>query len=47
MAWSVSFAVKDANAAARRATETGGTVRVGPMDVLDVGRSDCSTHLGR
>lgn len=37
VAWNVSFAVTDA-AAARKVTEVGGTVLVGPMDVLDVGR---------
>jgi predicted enzyme related to lactoylglutathione lyase len=34
----VSFAAPDADAAARKVTEAGGTVLVGPRDVLDVGR---------
>ncbi|MEH0510229.1 MULTISPECIES: VOC family protein [unclassified Streptomyces] len=37
-AWSVSFAVTDADVSARLATEAGGTVLVGPVDVFDVGR---------
>ncbi|MGW0998037.1 VOC family protein [Streptomyces sp. NPDC002520] len=38
VAWNVSFAVADADDAARRVTEAGGTVLLGPMDVFDVGR---------
>jgi len=37
-AWSVSFAVSDADVSARLVAEAGGTVLVGPMDVFDVGR---------
>ncbi|MGW2517259.1 VOC family protein [Streptomyces sp. NPDC001617] len=38
VAWNVSFAVADADAAAREVTAAGGTVLLGPMDVFDVGR---------
>jgi uncharacterized protein len=38
VAWNVSFAVPDADAAAAEVAEAGGTVLVGPMDVFDVGR---------
>ncbi|MFC8244902.1 VOC family protein [Streptomyces chartreusis] len=38
VAWNVSFAVPDADAAAEQVTQAGGTVLVGPMDVFDVGR---------
>ncbi|WP_217213569.1 VOC family protein [Streptomyces sp. AC550_RSS872] len=38
VAWNVSFAVPDADAAAAQVTDAGGTVLVGPMDVFDVGR---------
>ncbi|MGW1800977.1 VOC family protein [Streptomyces sp. NPDC001984] len=38
VAWNVSFAVADADAAARKVEDAGGTVIVGPMDVFDVGR---------
>ncbi|MEU0739809.1 VOC family protein [Streptomyces sp. NPDC006134] len=38
VAWNVSFAVDDADAAARRVTEAGGTVLLGPEDVFDAGR---------
>jgi predicted enzyme related to lactoylglutathione lyase len=38
VAWNVSFAVTDADAAAREVTAAGGTVLLGPMDVFDVGR---------
>ncbi|MGW0882790.1 VOC family protein [Streptomyces sp. NPDC002671] len=38
VAWNVSFAVPDADAAARKVEEAGGTVILGPMDVFDVGR---------
>ena len=38
VAWNVSFAVTDADAAVRRVEEAGGTVVLGPMDVFDVGR---------
>ncbi|WP_406181623.1 VOC family protein [Streptomyces canus] len=38
VAWNVSFAVTDADTAARKVTEAGGTVLVEPMDVFDVGR---------
>lgn len=38
VAWNVSFAVPDADDAARRVTEAGGTVVVGPVDVFDAGR---------
>ncbi|MEU8713173.1 VOC family protein [Streptomyces sp. NPDC048663] len=38
VAWNVSFAVTDADAAARRVEEAGGTVVVGPMDIFDAGR---------
>ncbi|MET7475205.1 VOC family protein [Streptomyces sp. NPDC005648] len=38
VAWNVSFAVADADTAARELTAAGGTVLLGPMDVFDVGR---------
>ncbi|MEV6113951.1 VOC family protein [Streptomyces sp. NPDC052109] len=38
VAWNVSFLVTDADAAARRVEEAGGTVVLGPLDVFDVGR---------
>ncbi|MCX4878883.1 MULTISPECIES: VOC family protein [unclassified Streptomyces] len=38
VAWNVSFAVADADTAAEQVTAAGGTVLLGPMDVLDVGR---------
>ncbi|MFB7505357.1 VOC family protein [Streptomyces broussonetiae] len=38
VAWNVSFAVPDADAAVRRVEEAGGTVVLGPMDVFDMGR---------
>ncbi|MET8244195.1 VOC family protein [Streptomyces sp. NPDC005202] len=38
VAWNVSFAVADADAAANKVVEAGGTVIHGPMDVLDEGR---------
>ncbi|MGW1724329.1 VOC family protein [Streptomyces sp. NPDC002306] len=38
VAWNVSFAVTDADVAARLVAEAGGTILVGPMDVLDAGR---------
>lgn len=38
VAWSVSFAVPDADAATARMTEAGGSVLAGPMDVFDLGR---------
>ncbi|MEV5874653.1 VOC family protein [Streptomyces sp. NPDC052101] len=38
VAWNVSFAVRDADAAVRRVEEAGGTVILGPMDIFDVGR---------
>ncbi|GGN50339.1 hydroxylase [Streptomyces albiflavescens] len=38
VAWSVSFAVADADATAEALTAAGGTVVLGPMDVFDVGR---------
>ncbi|CAL9355826.1 Putative glyoxylase CFP32 [Streptomyces sp. enrichment culture] len=38
VAWNVSFAVRDADAAARRVAEAGGTVLLGPEDVFDAGR---------
>ncbi|MBD0840580.1 MULTISPECIES: VOC family protein [unclassified Streptomyces] len=38
VAWNVSFAVADADAAAAKAEAVGATVLVGPMDVFDVGR---------
>ncbi|MFG2882664.1 VOC family protein [Streptomyces sp. NPDC048297] len=38
VAWNVSFAVADADDAARRVTEAGGSVLLGPMDIFDVGR---------
>ncbi|MEU6235538.1 VOC family protein [Kitasatospora sp. NPDC047058] len=37
-AWSVSFAVTDADASAARITEAGGSIVVAPMDALDFGR---------
>ncbi|MEU1469164.1 VOC family protein [Streptomyces sp. NPDC005761] len=37
-AWTVSFAVEDADATARRATGAGGSLLVGPMDVFEEGR---------
>jgi predicted enzyme related to lactoylglutathione lyase len=39
VAWNVSFAVPDADAAAARVTGAGGSVLVGPMDVFDVAAS--------
>ncbi|MEU3661806.1 VOC family protein [Streptomyces sp. NPDC032940] len=39
VAWNVSFAVADADAAARWVTAAGGTVTQGPVDVFDAGRS--------
>ncbi|MFG2129421.1 VOC family protein [Streptomyces sp. NPDC048751] len=38
VAWNVSFAVADADAAVRLVVEAGGKALVGPMDVFDVGR---------
>ncbi|GAA2025315.1 VOC family protein [Catenulispora yoronensis] len=38
VAWSVSFAVADADATAVRAEELGGLVVMTPMDVFDIGR---------
>lgn len=38
VAWNVSFAVADADAAAAEVTTAGGTVLLGPMDVFDRGR---------
>ncbi|MEU9206456.1 VOC family protein [Streptomyces sp. NPDC048415] len=38
VAWNVSFAVADADAAVRAVQDAGGTVVLGPMDVFDVGR---------
>ncbi|MFI7400724.1 VOC family protein [Streptomyces sp. NPDC049541] len=38
VAWNVSFAVADADAAAAAVTAAGGTVLLGPMDVFDLGR---------
>lgn len=38
VAWNVSFAVADADAAVEAVRTAGGTVALGPMDVLDVGR---------
>ncbi|GAA2529250.1 MULTISPECIES: VOC family protein [Streptomyces] len=39
VAWNVSFAVADADAAARAVASAGGTVLLGPADVFDAGRS--------
>ncbi|PBC65396.1 hydroxylase [Streptomyces sp. Tue6028] len=38
VAWNVSFAVADADAAAEAVRAAGGTIVLGPMDVFDVGR---------
>jgi predicted enzyme related to lactoylglutathione lyase len=38
VAWTVSFAVLDADAAAARAAEAGGAVLMTPQDVFDIGR---------
>ncbi|MGW1541668.1 VOC family protein [Streptomyces sp. NPDC002309] len=38
VAWSVSFAVRDADETARQVTAAGGTVLMSPMDVFDMGR---------
>ncbi|MFD7876508.1 VOC family protein [Streptomyces sp. NPDC059766] len=38
VAWNVSFAVTDADVAARLLAEAGGKVLVGPMEVFDAGR---------
>ncbi|GKQ39332.1 VOC family protein [Streptomyces sp. A012304] len=38
VAWTVSFAVSDADVSARMIEEAGGKVLVGPMDVFDMGR---------
>ncbi|EFE70952.1 MULTISPECIES: VOC family protein [Streptomyces] len=39
VAWNVSFAVPDAEAAVRAVTSAGGAVLLGPVDVFDLGRS--------
>ncbi len=39
VAWNVSFAVRDADAAVRQVTAAGGAVTRGPTDVFDSGRS--------
>ncbi|PZT70081.1 VOC family protein [Streptomyces sp. SW4] len=38
VAWNVSFAVADADAAVREVTAAGGAVLLGPQDVFDMGR---------
>ncbi|GAB2852287.1 VOC family protein [Streptomyces deserti] len=38
VAWNVSFAVTDADAAAQKVTAAGGTVLTAPVDVFDMGR---------
>ncbi|WP_171107737.1 MULTISPECIES: VOC family protein [Streptomyces] len=38
VAWTVSFAVRDADETAQQITAAGGTVLMGPMDVFDMGR---------
>ncbi|MFJ4468505.1 VOC family protein [Streptomyces sp. NPDC089424] len=38
VAWSVSFAVRDADESAREVTAAGGSVLMSPMDVFDMGR---------
>ncbi|GEC05099.1 hydroxylase [Streptomyces spinoverrucosus] len=38
VAWTVSFAVRDADETAQQITAAGGTVMMGPMDVFDAGR---------
>ncbi|CAM5534709.1 hypothetical protein SANTM175S_00946 [Streptomyces antimycoticus] len=38
VAWNVSFAVADADAAVRAVASAGGTVLLGPVDVFDAGR---------
>lgn len=38
VAWNVSFAVRDADAAARQVTAAGGVALQGPADVFDAGR---------
>ncbi|GAA3501661.1 VOC family protein [Streptomyces prasinosporus] len=39
VAWNLSFAVADADAAVRAVTSAGGTALLGPVDVFDAGRS--------
>jgi hypothetical protein len=44
-AWATYFASRDADAAAARITSAGGTVVMGPMDVMDLGRMLVATDV--
>ena len=44
-AWATYFAARDADAAAARITSAGGTVVMGPMDVMDLGRMLVATDV--
>jgi hypothetical protein len=44
-AWATYFAAADADAAAERITRAGGTVLMGPMDVMDLGRMVIATDV--
>jgi uncharacterized protein len=44
-AWATYFASRDADAAAARITSAGGTVLMGPMDVMDLGRMLIATDV--
>ena len=44
-AWATYFAASDADAAAVRITQAGGTVLTGPMDVMDLGRMLIATDV--
>jgi predicted enzyme related to lactoylglutathione lyase len=46
VAWNVSFAVSDADAAARAVRAAGGTVVLEPMDVFDIGRFSVALDPG-
>jgi uncharacterized protein len=43
--WATHFAVSDAGAAAARITSAGGTVLMGPLDVMDLGRMLIATDV--
>ena len=44
-AWATYFAATDADAAAARITSAGGTVLMGPLDVMDLGRMVIATDV--
>ena len=44
-AWATYFAARDADAAAERVTRAGGSVVMGPMDVMDLGRLVIATDV--